>query len=555
MKLADTEKWKFTDVQFLPIVREFAKRLNLVETINTMVDSRMNVSPGDAVLAMVMDTVTGRKPLYRLEESLHDLDTELILGKPIDPAEFNDTNLGRVMDKLHETGTQRIFSQVSQNAINGFKLDTKHHHFDTTSVTVFGDYEDKGSSLKITHGYSKDKRPDLKQFMISMLCVDRNIPIIGKTVDGNASDKTLNNELLSNISAHMAEHGFKPGASIYIADSAFVTSDNLAKAVESDIRFLSRLPANFNECKKAISDAIAADGWQDIGTLTDDGSEKRPPAFYRHYDTTVTIDGRPYRAIVIHSSAYDKRRNKRIDRILKDSRSELDKKIKETIPQPFKCLPDAEAAAQTLIRSAEKSLHRMSVDITETPRYGRGRPKKGEIRQPTHLEYDLNITIEEDPEKTEKIRLEAGCFVLITNVPDREEEQEWSGPELLRLYKEQDGIEKNFGFLKDPAIVNAIFLKKPERIEALGLILLLSLLLWRLIERSLKLYVKETGELLPGWKNRKTNSPTTFMMTTKFLNILVITIGKHRKLAKPLNSIQMHYLKALEVNPECFTGP
>ena len=197
----------------------------------------------------------------------------------------------------------------------------------------------------------------------------------------------------------------------------------------------------------------------------------------------------------------------------------------------------------------------MSVDITEIPRYGRGRPKKGEIRQPTHLEYDLNITIEEDPEKTEKIRLEAGCFVLITNVPDREEEQEWSGPELLRLYKEQDGIEKNFGFLKDPAIVNAIFLKKPERIEALGLILLLSLLLWRLIERSLKLYVKETGELLPGWKNRKTNSPTTFMMTTKFLNILVITIGKHRKLAKPLNSIQMHYLKALEVNPECFTGP
>lgn len=107
---------------------------------------------------------------------------------------------------------------------------------------MFGDYEDTGS-LKITHGYSKDKRPDLKQFMISMLCVDRNIPIIGKTVDSNASDKTLNNELLSNISPHMAEHGFKPGASIYIADSAFVTSENLAKAVENDIRFLSRLPA------------------------------------------------------------------------------------------------------------------------------------------------------------------------------------------------------------------------------------------------------------------------------------------------------------------------
>lgn len=252
MELPSTEKWKFTDVQFLPIVKEYAKRLNLVETINSMVDSEMNLSPGDAVLAMIMDTVSGRNPLYRLEEAFHDLDTELILGKPIDSAKFNDTNLGRVLDKLHESGTQRIFSQVSQNAIDGFNLDTRHHHYDTTSVTVFGDYDDTDAPLKITYGHSKDKRPDLKQFMISMLCVDRNIPIIGKTENGNSSDKTLNNEILSKISTHMAEYGFTPGASIYIADSAFVTAKNLAKAVENDIHFLSRLPANFKECKKTI---------------------------------------------------------------------------------------------------------------------------------------------------------------------------------------------------------------------------------------------------------------------------------------------------------------
>ncbi len=173
----------------------------------------------------------------------------------------------------------------------------------------------------------------------------------------------------------MAEYGFTPGASIYIADSAFVTAKNLAKAVENDIRFLSRLPANFKECKKAISEAISAESWLDIGTMTESSSEKRPAAFYRHHETTVTIDGRSYRAIVIHSSAYDKRRNKRIDRILKGSKTELDKKIKETIPQPFKCRPDAEAAAKALARSNGKSLHRMRVDITEVPKYGRGRPK------------------------------------------------------------------------------------------------------------------------------------------------------------------------------------
>jgi len=52
---------------------------------------------------------------------------------------------------------------------------------------------------------------------------------------------------------------------------------------------------------------------------------------------------------------------------------------------------------------------------------------------------------------------------------------------LLRMYKEQYGIEKNFGFLKDPVIVNRKKKKKAERIEVLGLILLISLLIWRLI--------------------------------------------------------------------------
>lgn len=555
MDIIKTEECRFTDVRFLPIFKEYAKRINLVETINTMVATEMDLPPGDAVLALILDTLTGRTPLYRLEESLSETDTELLLGKPIDPSMFNDTNVGRVLDKLFHAGSQKIFSQISQNAIGCFKLDTRHHHFDTTSVSVFGDYDHPDPPLNITYGYSKDKRPDLKQFMVSMLCVDRNIPIIGKTQDGNSSDKTLNNELLSHISTHMAEYGFSAGASIYIADSAFVTTDNLAEAGRANIRFLSRLPANFSECKRAISEAVEADEWRDIGVLAKSQSEKRPAAFYRYFDTTVTIEETVYRAVVFHSSAYDKRRQKLIDGMIKNSKGELEKKIKEMNHQPFKCLPDAKEAAKELAKAANKSLHNITVEITEVPRYGRGRPKKDEIKKPKCIEYKLDVSIEEATEKIEKLRFEAGCFVLITNVPIQDKDQSWAGEELLRLYKEQDGIEKNFGFLKDPAIVNAIFLKKPERVEALGLILLLSLLLWRLVERDLRLYVKETDTPLPGWKKQPTRNPTSFMMCTKFLSILVITIGKKRKLAKPLTKIQLQYLKALEINPECFISP
>ncbi len=59
----------------------------------------------------------------------------------------------------------------------------------------------------------------------------------------------------------------------------------------------------------------------------------------------------------------------------------------------------------------------------------------------------------------------AGCFVLLTNVA-AEGPQGYSAEKILRTYKEQHGIEKNFGFLKDDQIVNAVFLKRVERIEA-----------------------------------------------------------------------------------------
>ncbi|MFZ1985424.1 MAG: transposase, partial [Desulfatitalea sp.] len=179
-------------------------------------------------------------------------------------------------------------------------------------------------------------RPDLKQFLISMLCVDRNIPILGATKDGNASDKTLNNELLGGISRHMARHGLKPGAFVYVADSAFVTPDNLERAKEKNVKFLTRLPATYKECARAISDAVFADNWIDFGKLNETpATQKRPAASYRGFETTVELYGDTYRAIVVHSSAHDKRRHKRIDRMLDQKRKEIETHCKKVNLGPF----------------------------------------------------------------------------------------------------------------------------------------------------------------------------------------------------------------------------
>jgi hypothetical protein len=130
--------------------------------------------------------------------------------------------------------------------------------------------------------------------------------------------------------------------------------------------------------------------------------------------------------------------------------------------------------------------------------------------------------------------------------------EEKKGLEILRIYKEQDGIERNFGFLKDPLAANDVFLKKPHRIEAMGLVLVLSLLLWRLMERTMRRKIKKENIMLQGWNNRDTVRPTSFMMVSKFSPVFVGVKGDRRFLFIPLDQVQLAYLSALEVHPAVF---
>ena len=554
----DTDALTITDVGHLPIVKHYAKKIQFVETIDAMVQSQMQVSAGLTVLAMVLDTLSGRNPLYRLQSFFEDKDTELLLGEAVDTGAFADHNVARVLDSLYEAGTGRLFSQIAQNAVGAFALDTACANYDTTSMSVFGDYDWPDPPFHITYGHSKDKRPDLKQFLVEMFCVDRDVPIIGATRDGNASDKTLNNELLGGISRHMARHGIDPGAFIYVADSALVTRDNLKRAEENGIHFLSRLPATFNECARAIDQAVAADTdqWTDVGALAKTpATGKRPAARYRVLETTVTLYGTDYRAIVVHSSAHDKRRHKRIERLLEQKRSQLAATVKDTTGGEFFCRADALQAADQLAAHARGSYHQIRTEVVERPKFGRGRPAKDRPRTPVGYRYQIKSRIVQDDQSIAPLKLGAGCFVLLSNVPKEFQGRQWTATDLLAEYKEQYGIEKNFGFLKDPLIVNSIFLKKNERIEVLGMVLLISLLIWRLMERTMRQHIEEDNRTITGWDKRQTTRPTAFMMTTKFTNTLVLTVGRQRKLAKPLKPEQKEFLAALNVSADIFTVP
>jgi transposase len=542
-------------VHHLPIIKAYADQLGLVSLINHYVPTEMEVDAGTVVLALVLDTLSGRSPLYRLEEFFAQQDTALLLGKPVPPQALNDDAVGRVLDRLYDFGTMRLFTACAVRAATRFGLERRYVHFDTTSRSVWGDYpyaETQDLPFQVTYGYSKDKRPDLKQFILSTLCVDRAVPIWGKLDDGNASDKTLNTTLLSELARLLADYGVRPGAYIYIADSALVTEDNL-RALR-DTFFITRLPATYSECGRLIEETVARNQWEEVGVLAQTPPTKhRPGTFYKVAEGSVTLYGKPYRAVVVHSSSQDQRRQQHLEREIQASSATLEATAREAVRQEYFCHADAAAAAATL-RALPSAYHWVEVEVQERPKYGPGRPSSTPPRVVKALRYALQVTLHERAEVIARKRQEAGCFVLLTNVPTVGE-MAHRARAVLQAYKEQHGIEQNYGFLKDPLIVNSLFLKKPERIEALGLVLLLALLVWRLVERTLRVHVETTGNPLTGWDKKTTQKPTAFMMMTKFSAVIVLKVGSQRQLAQPLSPIQQQYLLALGIPATYFTVP
>lgn len=540
-------------VNHLPIVADFARRLGLVDIVNRLVPVQMAVEPGHIVLAMVLDTLSGRSPLYHLESAFSAADRLVLFGEALPDHALNDDNAGRVLDRLFEVGTQRIFSAVSVAAMERFALTAKHVHFDTTSVNVFGDYanaEDGTATANITYGYSKDKRPDLKQFVLSMLCIEGGIPIVGQHDDGNASDKTINHSVLGEVARHLRAHGVAEEAFIYVADSAMVTEENLARAG----RFITRLPATYNACEQVILEAIDADDWTAVGCIaTTPPTKKRPAASYRVSEHSVELYGMPYRAIVVHSSAHDKRRHKRLERELDASLKVITAQAKVCERKTLACLADAQAAAQEAM-AQRSAYHRLHVSVVERPRYARGRPKREGVRTPVAIDYQLAAEVSEDEPAVARRRKMAGCFVLLSSVA-REGGDGYDAELILRTYKEQYAIERNFSFLKDDQIVNALFLKRPERIEALGLILLIALLIWRLMEQVMRTTLKAEETTVPGWDHKPTARPSAYMLTWKFRGVMVLCIGQTHPLHQPLSPTQQAFLRALQIPEDRFIQP
>src|SRR3954470_8157301 len=219
----DTPQIEVQNIDHLGIVAGIVDEIGLVEEIDQLLGthSQEHVSPGEAVKAMILNGLGFvSAPLYLFEEFFYGKATEHLIGAGINPEHLNDDRLGRVLDKLFEADPSRVFVDVALRAARHFGLRTQSVHLDATSLHLHGEYahdpkQAEPTTLRITHGYSPDHRPDLKQFVVDLMCTgDGGVPLFFRVADGNEADQGAFTKLMRAFKTRLDFDA------LFVADSA-----------------------------------------------------------------------------------------------------------------------------------------------------------------------------------------------------------------------------------------------------------------------------------------------------------------------------------------------
>ena len=96
---------------------------------------------------------------------------------------------------------------------------------------------------------------------------------------------------------------------------------------------------------------------------------------------------------------------------------------------------------------------------------------------------------------------------------------------MLNGYKGQAQAERGFRFLKDPQfLASSFYLKKPERIMALLMVMTVCLLVYAALEARIRTALKDHGATFPDQKGNPTQTPTARWVFHYFVGIHVLLI-------------------------------
>lgn len=492
-----------TRMDHLGIVAGIAQEIGLVEYLNELdMQDHERVSTGQAVLAMLLNGLGfSNRQLYLVSQFYAKKPIEVLLGKGITAEDLNDDRLGRALDWLTAHDLTALFAGIAMKARKIFGFPMKTIHVDTTSLSISGEYlseqEPDSHIIHITHGYSRDHREDLKQWMMSLATADvHGIPIGLQLLSGNTSDKESLIQQIKEV-LHQLD-GAEKTEGMYIADSGAYSEENMNML--NRIGWIARVPETSTNAKEAVQ--------KEPDKLC--GEENR-----QWWEQTVMIGDRKERWLVVRTAEGMARCLTSSKRKAEKDQVRYEKRLAKL--STYSCEADAQKALDELGQSLPKWIT-VEGHLRSIARYSeRGRPVKGAV--PTQVQWTIEGTVQIVEAEVEREAKRLAWFIVATNLMGLPAE------EILRLYQEQSSVERGWGFIKDPLfLASSVFVKKPERVMALGFIMVCCLLLYRLAEYRVRSVLAQRQETVPNQKGQPTARPTMRWIFQCFEGIHLLTL-------------------------------
>jgi transposase len=548
----------------LPVVNRFLARLRIESLLHRHLESphpKRKIPAAQLLMALIRNLVLCRVPLYSMAEWARLMMPEALGLSADQTSGLNDDRVGRALDDLFDCDRQALLTDFVLHMIREFRINLEELHNDSTSLTLQGQYrEGDGRRVRgkptprVTFGYNKDHRPDLKQLLwILTVSGDGAVPVHFKVTDGNLEDSTTHIETWNLLRQLVGSPRF-----LYVADSKLCTNDNLRHIDREKGAFITSLPQFRKEDAQFREWLSSHDAeWKEVVRFLGPGQSPGEADVIKTIESPIP-EANGFRLIWFFSSHKSQRdAEKRQDAILRAAK-ELEK-LKARLEGPRCRIHHMRTATSAVEEILNHTGCGRWIDYTverthelswrhETRKCTGARLKRC---VGSKLRFELAWKINE-----QNIRNDARCDGISPLVTNR---QELSPLEVYSAYhRNHIFLELRHDLLKNTLQVTPAYIHNVSRLEAFLLLEYVAITVHALVERRMRLEMrKRQCEEIPLYPEaRDCRAPTASRLFEVFAHLAVhdlVAEGRTIQRFQPqLTKLQLDMLDLLGLSAEIY---
>ncbi len=473
-----------------------------------------------------------------------------LLGITLRDTDCTDDRLANILTMLGDTETQATLdAALLQQWLRVYRLPTQTVRLDSTSVSVYHDPEEPDSLLQL--GYSKDHRPDLRQFKAMLATLDPlGLPILCQMVAGDRADDGLYVPAY-----HAAVTALGTTAVLVVGDSKMAALATRGQIVAHQSCYLCvyRPPQATAEIADWIETALTRpEQWQrvetvdpatgDIALVAEIDAWERDQAWV----DPLTERGHAWRerVLVVRSAAYQAGQRQQRERALARLTEAL-----LALRQPpsrgrkrYRSQQELEATVAAWIERAGLT------GVIQVPVVTEPLPDRS-------MRWTIG-SIWVDLAAWQALVDGLGWQVYVSNTTPTQ----YDVRALVATYHQQPILERGISRLKTRNLqIRPVYVRDEQRIAGLLWLLTLALRVLTLMEHRLRTALAERNEELvglnPASRTQGTRRPTTERVIAVFTNLTLTTLtseGVCQHHVSPLNVTQRHILMLLKLPADLY---